>query len=113
MKRDFVLVGSKSKIRKVYVKDVYFLRKANNYTEMVLSNGEVITICKNLARTVSKMSGFSICVFGSNYAPNLDNITHYVKENRTIYFSEEVFIVIPEKKVKEFYEYLEKFFIVL
>lgn len=111
--KDFVLIKSKQKIVKVYLKEVLYLRKANDYTEMILAGGREITICKSLLKTVSLINDVCICKLCCNYAPNLANVSKYDRTTRRLYFNEDTYIIVPEKKVALLYKHLVQNFIVL
>ena len=70
----FILVKSQQKIQRVNVDDIYYLKSDNNYTEIHVRTGEIVTVSKNLLKCSGLIETDYFYKIGSRYFANLLNM---------------------------------------
>jgi DNA-binding LytR/AlgR family response regulator len=108
-----ITINSQSKMVWIRVEDMAVLECAGNYTDVFMIDGRKFTICKSLTECCDLLDGSIIRRVCAHYAINIFQIKEYIKANRTLKFSEELSVVIPEDKVKGLYALINDTFIVL
>jgi DNA-binding LytR/AlgR family response regulator len=111
--KSIIAINSQQKMVWIRVEDMAYLECAGNYTDVFMIDGKEYTICKSLTECCELLDSSIIHRVCAHYAINIFQIKEYTKAIRTLKFSEELSIVIPEDKVKGLYALVNDTFIVL
>lgn len=106
----FIVVDTQHNIVKIDVESIWFLVNCGKYAEVHLDNEGVATVSKNVSKCGILARFNYFYKIGSSYYVNMLKIQKYIKADRKLYFSDKVFIVIPEDSLDGFYKKLEELF---